>query len=126
LAILQVREDCGPVEAQFIEELSKYVETKGELLFNFKRIKGAPKTNNSHELSFKQLKHFLRRIIGFRTAKSYLLSLGARIVFVNPAESFEGILEMLKSMDYKKAGEIIRSERTSRDSLRFIVHDLKK
>lgn len=126
LAELRLREDCGLVEAQFIEELTKYVETKGELLFNYKRIEGAPKTNNSHELSFKQLKHFLRKIIGFRTAKSYLLSHGEHIIFVDPNESFEGILEILKCMDYTKARKLIRSERTSRDSIRFIIHDLEK
>lgn len=126
LAKLQLREDCGPVEAQFIEELTKYVETKGELLFNFKRIEGAPKTNNLHELSFKQLKHFIRKIIGFRTAKFYLLSHGEYIIFVDPKESFEGILEILKNMDFKKARELIRLERTSRDSIRFVMHDIKK
>jgi len=103
LAPLQLRENCGPIEAQFIEDLTKYVETKGELLFNYKRIEGAPKTNNLHELSFKQLKHFLRKIIGFRTAKSYLLSHGEHIIFVDPRESFEVILEILKTMDFKKA-----------------------
>jgi len=126
LARLRLREDCGLVEAQFIEELTKYVETKGELLFNFKRIEGAPKTNNSHELSFKQLKHFLRKMIGFRTAKSYLLSHGEYIIFVDPQESFEGILEIFKNMDYTKARQLIRSERTSRDSIRFVMHDLIK
>lgn len=126
LAKLQLRKDCGLVEAQFIEELTKYVETKGELLFNYKQIEGAPKTNNLHELSFKQLKHFLRKIIGFRTAKSYLLSHGEYIIFVDPQESFKGILEIFKNMDYEKAREQIRSERTSRDSIRFIMHDLIK
>jgi len=126
LAKLQLRKDCGLVEAQFIEELTKYVETKGELLFNYKQIEGAPKTNNLHELSFKQLKHFLRKIIGFRTAKSYLLSHGEYIIFVDPQESFEGILEIFKNMDYKKAREKIRSDRTSRDNIRFVMHDLVK
>ena len=92
LATLQQREGCGIVEAQFINELANYVETKGELLFNHKRIEGAPKTNNLHELSFKQLKHFLRKIIGFHTAKSYILSHGEHIIFVDSEEDFEGIL----------------------------------
>jgi len=122
----QLRDDCGLVEAQFIEELTKYVETKGDLLFNYKRIAGAPKTNNLHELSFKQLKHFLRKIIGFRTAKSFLLSHGEHIIFVDPNESFEDILSILRSMDFTKARDLIRSERTSRDSIRFIMHELKR
>ena len=126
LAPLRLRKECGNVEAQFIEELTKYVETKGELLFNYKRIEGAPKTNNLHELSFKQLKHFLRKIIGFRTAKSYLLSHGEHIIFVNPEESFEEIVKILRGMDFKKARKLIRSERTSRDSIRFVIHDMTR
>ena len=126
LAPLQLRDDCGPVEAQFIEHLTEYVETKGDLLFNYKRVKDAPKTNNLHELSFKQLKHFLRKIIGFRTAKSYLLSHGEHIIFVDPNESFEGIIDIVRNMDYKKAREVIRSERTPRDSIRFVMHDLAR
>lgn len=126
LAIKLQKEDCGLVEAQFIEELAKYVETKGDLLFNYKRIEGAPKTNNLHELSFKQLKHFLRKIIGFRTAKSFLLSHGEHIIFVDPSESFENILLILKCMDFTKARELIRLERTSRDNIRFIMHDLAR
>ena len=126
LAKLQLRESCGLVEAQFIKELINYVETKGELLFNYKRIEGAPKTNNAHELSFKQLKHFIRKIIGFRTAKFYLLSHGEHVIFVAPKESFEGILEILKNTDFKRARDLIRSERTSRDSIRFVMHDLIK
>lgn len=126
LATRQSKNDCGSVEAQFIKELRKFVETKGELLFNYKRIEGAPKTNNLHELSFKQLKHFLRKIIGFRTAKSFLLSHGEHIVFVNPHESHESILSILKSMDHVKARELIRLERISRDSIRFVMHDVVK
>lgn len=102
------------------------MENKGELLFNYKRIEGAPRTNNSHELAFKQLKHFLRRVIGFQTVNHYLLSHGERIVFVNPRENFEGILPILKSMDHQKARELIRSERISRESIKFIVHDPKR
>lgn len=126
LTTREAKDDSGPVESQFIEDLTKFVETKGELLFNYKRIKGAPKTNNLHELSFKQIKHFLRKIIGFRTAKYYLLSHGEHIVFVDPDENFEGILEIFKTMDHVKARELIRSERSSRDSMRFIMHDTLK
>ncbi len=126
LSVLHLRSNCGLVEAHFIEDLTKYVETKGELLFNYKRIEGAPKTNNLHELSFKQLKHFLRKIIGFRAAKSFLLSHGEHIIFVDTNEPYEGILSILKNMDYTKARKLIRSERTSRDSIRFIMHDLEK
>ena len=126
LAPLRLREDCGTLEASFKEGLTKYVETKGQLLFNYKLIESAPKTNNMHELSFKQLKHFLRKIIGFRSAKSYLLSHGEHIIFVDPKESFEGIVEILRTMDFKKARELIRSGRISRDHLRFVMHDKKR
>ena len=118
--------NCAEVERKFIQALQKYLENKGELLFNYKRIDDAPRTNNSHELAFKQLKHFLRRIIGFQTANYYLLSHGERIVFVNPCESFKGILSILHEMDHQKARELIRSERTSRNSTRYIIHDPEK
>ena len=117
---------CSETERKFIKELRKYLKDKGELLFNFKRIEGAPRTNNSHELAFKQLKHFVRRIIGFRTAKYFLLTHGERMVFVNRFESFDGILEILKAMDHQRARELIRSERTSRQNTRFIIHDPKR
>ncbi len=71
----RLSEECGPIEKEFIEELMKYVRTKGEMKLNFKRVQGAPTTNNFHELKFKQLKHFLRRVIGFASAKRYLLSM---------------------------------------------------
>lgn len=126
LGKLQFRKDCGPVEAVFIKGLLKFVEPKGTQLFNYKQIEGAPRTNNSHELTFKQLKHFLRRVIGFHAAKHYILSHGERIVFVKPTESFEGILEIFKSIDHRKARKLIESERVSRNSIRLIVHDPNK
>jgi hypothetical protein len=118
--------NCMETESKFIGALQKYLENKGKLLFNYKRIAGAPRTNNSHELAFKQLKHFLRRIIGFQTANHYLLSHGERIVFVNPHESFNSILGILQEMDHQKARELIRSERITRDSIRYIIHDPEK
>ncbi len=45
---------------------------------------------------------------------------------MDPQESFEGILEIFINMDYTKARELIRSERTSRDSIRFVMHDVMK
>lgn len=119
-------EHCGETERHFIIALQKYVENKGEMLFNYKRIEGAPRTNNSHELAFKQLKHFLRRVIGVQTANHYLLTHGERIVFVKSDENFEDILDILKTMDYSKACTLIRSERISRESIKFIIHDPKK
>ena len=34
------------VEAQFITALLKFVDTKGTLLFNYRKIQGGPTTNN--------------------------------------------------------------------------------
>lgn len=118
--------NCGECELVFIEAIRKYIRTKIELLFNYKKVDGAPTTNNSHELQFKQLKHFLRRVIGFSAAKRYLLTHGERIVFVNPKESREMILQILQTVDYSKARSIIQKERFSRDSLRLILHQQVK
>lgn len=117
---------CGETEGKFIEALEKYLNNKGKLLFNYKQVKGAPRTNNSHELAYKQLKHFLRRVIGAQTATCYLLSHGKRIIFVDPNEKFEIIVEILKATDHQKARDTIRLERISRDSIKVIVHDPKK
>jgi len=35
-------------------------------------------------------------------------------------------IKILKNIDYKKARELIHSKRTSRDSIRFVIHDLIK
>jgi hypothetical protein len=118
--------NCGECELVFIEAIRKYIRTKIEFLFNYKKVNGAPTTNNSHELQFKQLKHFLRRVIGFSAAKRYLLTHGERIVFVNPKESRELILLILQKVDYTKARSIIQKERFSRDSLRLILHQQVK
>ena len=100
----------------------KFVRTKGELLFNYKRVPGAPTTNNDQELFYKQLKHFLRRVVGHAAANVYLLAHGERTVFVNPAENFEGIVEILRAIDYSAAREKIASERKARDRMSLLMH----
>lgn len=115
--------NCGEIERKFIEEFMKFVRTKGEQLFNYKLVDDAPRTNNSHELRYKQLKHLIRRIIGFSAAKSYLLSHGERIVYVNPSESFDVIVEILLNMDHGKARKDIIEGREPRDALHNIIHD---
>ena len=117
---------CGPIEKKFIDELTKYVKTKGGHLFNYKDVENAPRTNNVHELQYKQLKHLLRKVIGFSAANSYLLAHGERIVFVNPRENYDVIREIFKTMDHAKARAIIASERKSRDSLCFVMHDVPR
>lgn len=113
---------CGDAERKFAEEFMKFVRTKGELLFNYKRVPGAPTTNNDQELFYKQLKHFLRRVVGHAAANVYLLAHGERMVFVNPAETFEGIVEILRAVDYPAAREKISSERKVRDRMSLLMH----
>lgn len=38
-------EKCFEIEKNFIKTLQKYLKNKGKLLFNYKRIDGAPRTN---------------------------------------------------------------------------------
>jgi len=70
----RLRPQCGETERKFAEAMMKYVGTKGELLFNYKLVPGAPTTNNAQELKIKQLKHFLRRVIGHSAASAFLLT----------------------------------------------------
>lgn len=113
----------GQLEKEFIDALNKFVSTKGEQLFNYKKIDGAPRTNNSHELFYKQLKHLLRKVIGFSAASSFLIGHGERIVYVKPDDPFETIKGILMETDFNKARMIIASERKSRDGLSLIMHD---
>ncbi len=100
----------------------KFIGSKGELLFNYKLVEGAPTTNNGQELKIKQLKHFLRRVIGHAAASSFLLAHGERLLFVNPKESASGILEILRSVDYCDARKRIAAERNPRDCMPLLVH----
>src|SRR5271157_324843 len=113
----------GKAERAFIEAFAKFVRTKGAQLFNYKRVPGAPTTNNMLELRYKQMKHFLRRVVGFAAASVYLLAHGGRLIFVDPAESYAGILEILRGMDYEAARAIINQERKARDRIGVVMHD---
>ncbi len=117
---------CGATEREFIEALMKFVGTKGELLFNYKLVPGAPTTNNAHELKYKQLKHLLRRVVGFTAASTYLLAHGERLVFVDPTEKFASILAILKSVDYAEVQKTIAGERKSSDRLTLLLHAPEK
>ncbi len=118
----RLRSLCGQTERDFAEALMQFVGTKGELLFNYKLVEGAPTTNNGQELKIKQLKHFLRRVIGHAAASSFLLAHGGRLLFVNPKETASGILEILRSVDYCEAQKRIAAERNPRDCLPLLVH----
>ena len=111
------------VASLFVKELVKYIETKGKLLFNYRTIPGAPSTNNFQELKFKQLKHFLRRVIGHDAAKDYLMVHGERILFVNPRESREKILAIFKNCNQHEARKEIRAKRRSMDRWAIIMHN---
>ena len=107
----------------FLEALLKFIDTKGELLFNYRNINGAPSTNNDLELRFKQMKHLLRRTIGHSAAKYYLMMHGERIFYVNPQESFDQIVQILRNMDQAAARDQIRNDRQSQDRLSLVIHD---
>lgn len=114
---------CGPIEHEFITQLDKFVNTKGTKLFNYRLIPDAPRTNNGQELAFKQLKHLLRRTIGYSAAGTYLLAHGERMLFVNPKESFQKIVEILKQMDWTVDRKRIQAERTRRNATVHVMHD---
>jgi len=117
---------CTKIEQMFIKALGKFVKTKGERLFNHRLVKGAPRTNNHHELAHMHVKHELRRTIGHAAASYYLLQHGERLVFVNPDESREEIKTILQSMDHVAAQKIIVAERKSRTSISIIMHVVDK
>ncbi len=86
-------------------------------------------------LAFNQRKKFpritqqlenLKKLAEIDSKKFIYPSFYVEQMFVDPQESFEGILEIFINMDYTKARELIRSERTSRDSIRFVMHDVMK
>ncbi len=106
----------------FVNDLKKYIDTKGKLIFKYREISKGPTTNNFQELKFKQIKHFLRRVIGHGAAKEYLMAHAERILFVNPNETRETILEILKSCDQASARKEIKQNRRSLDGWIFVVH----
>lgn len=111
------------VASLFVKELVKYIETKGKLLFNYRTIPGAPTTNNFQELKFKQLKHFLRRVIGHGAAKDYLMVHGERILFVNPRESRDKILAIFKNCNQHEARKEIKANRRSMERWAIVMHN---
>lgn len=117
---------CGPIEQEFITQLVKFVKTKGPKLFNYRLIPDAPRTNNGQELAFKQIKHLLRRTIGYSTAGTYLLAHGERMLFVNPKESFQKIVEILKRMDWTADRKKIQAERIRKNATVHSMHDPKR
>ena len=117
---------CGPIESTVIQELAKYIATKGELLMNYRKVPGAPNTNNFQELEFKTIKYILRRILGYSAAKEYLYAHGERILFVDPKELKANIHKLLCNADQGAIRKIICSERKSQDSWVKIIREKQK
>ncbi|HME51377.1 MAG TPA: hypothetical protein VKM55_04115 [Candidatus Lokiarchaeia archaeon] len=109
-------------EKLFIEELDKYIESKGERLFTHRLLKNAPRTNNKHELDHLKVKHLIRRTIGHAAASYYLLVHGAHLIFVNPEEKPERIKKILQEMDVGAAKEVIAAEKRKRNAMSIIMH----
>ena len=113
----------GAVEQEFVRKLTNFVKTKGAKLFTYRALPDAPRTNNSQEIAFKQLKHFLRRTIGYESAGAYLLAHGEYMLFVNPDESFSTIIDILKTIDWTTTKQRVSRERTYRNVIMHIIHD---
>lgn len=115
--------NSGEIYQKFVQNLVKYANTKGKLLFNYRDIPNAPNTNNFQELKFKQLKYSIRRMIGHQNAKSFFVTHGEAIVYVNPDESLENIREILVNCNQSDLRLEIKSSRRSMDSWNLVIHD---
>ena len=90
------------IESTVLEDMIKYIATKGKLLMNYRQVPGAPNTNNFQELEFKSIKYILRRILGYSAAKEYLYAHGERILFVKPNEPEENIHMLLRNANQQQ------------------------
>jgi hypothetical protein len=115
-----------PLVHGFIHDLCKFITTKGKLLFNYRKIPGAPTTNNFQELKFKKIKHFLRRVIGHSAAEEYLIAHAEHILFVDPEEIREVIEEILHNSDQNAIRKEVRAKRRHLDSWILALHDLAR
>lgn len=122
LVKVSVEKKLTKFEKSFIDELGKYIETKGERLFAHRLVKGAPRTNNNHELVHLRLKHLLRRMIGHGAASYYLLEHGSHMIFVDQQERPDEIKKILQGMDIDAAKKIIAEEKSSRTTMSIIMH----
>jgi hypothetical protein len=113
-------------EIQFIEHTLKYLRIKIPNLMNYRRVTGAPKTNNRHEQRYHRMKYKLRRIIGHVAAKDYLFRHGKSILFVNPDASKAEIKEILMNAPIAKIRKQIRDERKHRNSIEESIYDPEK
>ena len=113
----------GEIYIEFAQNIRKYAETKGKLLFNYRTIPNAPTTNNFQELQFKQLKYAIRRMIGHQNAKSFFVTHGEAIVYVDPDESLDGIRQILENCNQSTLREEIKSNRRSLNSWNLVIHD---
>jgi hypothetical protein len=116
----------GSEEEGFLKEAVKYLSKKKANLMNYRRVPGAPKTNNGHEQRYHRLKYKLRRTIGHVAAKHFLQKHGNSILFVNPDATETEILEIITNAPIKQVRKRIRENRKPRNSLDQIVYDQAK
>jgi hypothetical protein len=122
----QNRKTLNPLELEFLTIVCDYIDTKGVYLMNYRRVPGAPRTNNAHEQKYHRIKYKLRRIIGHVGAKEYLSKHGKDILFVNPDSSEKEIEDILRNANIPKIRKQIREEQHHRDELEEIMYDDKK
>jgi hypothetical protein len=124
---LQKQGKCAdPIEKCYLDACIKFIRTKGRYLLNYRRVPGAPKTNNRHEQRFHRIKYKLRRIIGHVAAKDFLFKHGNSILFVDPDASEEEIREILMNAPIAQIRKKIREERKPRNSFEECIYDQTK
>lgn len=116
----------GTLEMGVLKELNKFLITKAPLLMNYRKVEGAPRTNNFEELEFKAIKYFLRRTLGYSGAKEYLYAHGERIVFIHPKETFSEIISILKETNQRTARQTIRNERQKHEGWGRLMREDQK
>jgi hypothetical protein len=115
-----------PLERLVLKEINKFIVTKASHLMNFRKISGAPRTNNAEELAFKDIKYLLRRTLGYSGAKEYLYDHGERIVFINPKEEPSEIKSILTETNQQAARQMIKKERKKQEGWGRIIRDDEK
>lgn len=120
------RRKIGSEENTFLTEATKYLAKKAPNLMNYRRVEGAPTTNNRHEQRYHKIKYKLRRIIGHVAAKHFLKKHGNTILFVNPDATHEEIVEILTNAPIQEVRKRIRENRQPRNRLDQALYDQDK
>ena len=116
--MLEARLKAGLVtcdaEKFYIEQLCSFVHDRGESLFQYRDINHANNTNNAQEMTFKNVKHTIRRTQGTATGARYFQHHAKYMLYVDPHLSREEIRQMLLRADYKAVAKIMKEERALR------------